>query len=99
MATAVIYRVYPDDGDVVALMPEIPASVTDPYLITCYQHVGQHGQAYYGLVIRQTRSATAREAEPLQRELERIGYSAQRRHERRSPQMRERALREWRRSH
>jgi hypothetical protein len=97
MPTAVVYRTYPEDGDVIALFPEVPASVTNPHLVSCYAHFGQHGAADYNLVLTQTRPATAGEAEPLQRELERIGYSDLRRHERRSPQTRERALREWRR--
>lgn len=89
MATAVIYRTYPD-GDVLALFPESPASVTNPHLISCYTHIGQHGGADYNLVVRDTRPATDEEGEQLRRELEGIGYDDLERHERRSPQMRQR---------
>jgi hypothetical protein len=79
MPTAVIYRAYPDDGDVVALFPEAPSSVTDPHLVTCYQHIGQHGAADYQLVVKQTRLATEAEAESLHQELQSIGYDDLRR--------------------
>ena len=97
MPTAVIYRTYPD-GDVVALFAEIPSSCSNPHLISCYAHLGQHGQADYGLVVEQTRPATGEESEPLHRELERIGYEALRPCQRRSPKMREKAAEEWRRA-
>jgi predicted DNA-binding WGR domain protein len=97
MGTAVIYRTYPD-GDVVALFPETPASVTDPHLINCYAHIGQHGQADYTLVVRDTRPATDEEADRLRRELEAVGYDDLERHERRSPQMQQRALKAWRKA-
>ena len=98
MATAVIYRTYPNDGETIALFPEIPSSCSNPHLISCYAHLGQHGQADYGLVIEHTRPATGEEAEPLHRELERIGYEDLRPVQRRSPQIRERALEDWRRA-
>ncbi len=70
----VVIRVWNGDpDDVFALFPTDPAD-NYGHLCTCYQHIGQHGGADYGLCIRKSRPATRREAAPLLTELRRIGY-------------------------
>jgi len=73
MGTKVIYRKYKDGGDILACFPELPA---DNYgrLMSCYQHIGQHGAAYWGCVLRLTVPANEEEYRELAEELERIGY-------------------------
>jgi len=68
-----IYRIYPD-GEVIALFPQISASVGGG-LCESYMHIGQHSGATPQLVINRTRLATPKEYAPLQAELERIGYN------------------------
>jgi hypothetical protein len=63
-----------DNGDIVALMPEIPGTC-DPYTMTCYVHIGQHGSACMDYVRDSTKPATEAEYRPLLRELENIGYT------------------------
>lgn len=74
--TAVVFRRFTDkrDGDVIALMPELPATV---YGDDCssYMQVGQHGAASYDLVMRKTRPATKKEYNKLKCELENMGYA------------------------
>lgn len=71
--TAVIFRKYPD-GEVIALFPEEPAQDRGG-TISCYVHVGQHGEADYWHVVRHTRLADPlTDAAELSAELERIGY-------------------------
>ena len=70
----VVIRVWNGDpDDVFALFPTDPAD-NYGHFCTCYQHIGQHGGADYGLCIRKSRPATRREAAPLLTELRRIGY-------------------------
>lgn len=71
--TKVIYRVFRNDGQVVALFPEVPG---DMHLDHCesYMAIGQHGPASVNLS-RYTRPATKEEIEPLSRELSSIGYN------------------------
>ena len=69
---AVVFRKDPD-GTVVALFPNLPANVSG-YYCTCFQHVGQHGSADYGLVVSNTKPATPAEYEALKTELEGRGY-------------------------
>ena len=70
----VVIRVWKGDpDDVFALFPTDPAD-NDGRYCTSYQHVGQHSSADYWHCIRQSRSATSREAAPLLRELRAIGY-------------------------
>ena len=69
--TRVIFRTYRKGGDVIALMPELEEAHG---LITCYQHLGQHGIADYQRVMADTRLSTPEERWPLQAELESIGY-------------------------
>lgn len=70
----VIFRVFRKGGDLLALFPTL-AGTLDLDTCLCYQHIGQHGSATLGHCMRATRPATVEEAEPLRRELERIGYS------------------------
>lgn len=62
-----------EGGDVIALMPELPAT-TDGRLCTSYQHIGQHAAADYQGVIAQTRPAAPEEYAALKRELESAPY-------------------------
>ena len=68
----VIFRV-DREGQVFALMPGL-AGTLDPRTCTSYQHVGQHSSADLASCLRRSRAATAEEAGPLLRELQRIGY-------------------------
>lgn len=68
----VIFRIYPE-GDVIALFID-DAEPTRPWLMSCYQHMGQHGNADYDVVRDRTRLATAAEYAALRRELAQIGY-------------------------
>ncbi len=69
--TPTVFRVFPE-GDVIALFPTIPDG---SYGQCCsYLHVGQHGAADYGHVIRMTRRAEPGEYADLLRELASIGY-------------------------
>lgn len=63
----VIFRVWRDTGDVIALFP---TQIHDGKLITAYMHIGQHSGADYASVLEHTRPATAREYAPLLRELQ-----------------------------
>ena len=68
-AIDVVFRVFPE-GDVIALFPrwnEVGGTIMS------YQHLGQHGSASPSLV-RELRSATAKEYAPLLAELKRLGY-------------------------
>lgn len=70
----VVIRVWKGDpDDVFALFPADPADNYGRYC-SSYQHVGQHGSADYDHCIRNSRPAMWREAVPLLRELQRIGY-------------------------
>lgn len=72
--TPVVFRAYPK-GSVIALFPIIPDG---SYGQCCsYMHVGQHGAADYGHVIRMTRRAEAEEYADLMRELVAVGYAPQ----------------------
>lgn len=64
----VSFRVF-DDGDVIALWPEVSA----PGLISSYMHVGQHSGASADL-IKELRAATVEEKAALAAELRSIGY-------------------------
>lgn len=72
-AVRVVFRRFLKGGDVIALMPDLPAD-TAGRLCVSYQHIGQHGAASYRHVIAASRPASGAEVESLRRELERIGY-------------------------
>lgn len=71
--TLVVFRRWRDTGDIIALFPEQPADYQGRYC-DAYEHVGQHGGAYYHGVIQRTTPVTDEEAAPLAWELAQIGY-------------------------
>lgn len=75
--------------DPIALFPTLPASLVRPHLVTCYEHIGQHGAADYDLVIRRTTpvEGTEHDVAALASELTRIGYALSF-HWRRTPTLR-----------
>lgn len=73
-----VFRIWPkrQGGDVIALMPELWHDHGHTQC-TSYQHLGQHGGAYYRHVIDSTRPATAKEYAPLLKELRDRGYDVE----------------------
>ncbi|MEO9849236.1 MAG: hypothetical protein ABJF65_00295 [Reichenbachiella sp.] len=66
--TEVIFRKYKTQGDLIALFPyEIESYLGD---VSCYQHVGQHGNAHYPSCIQRTVPASDQEVAALKQELE-----------------------------
>jgi hypothetical protein len=80
----VIFRVFKDSGEVIALFPTIPAGGV---YIESYQHIGQHGPAQYHEIVPITRLAKAKEYRELKKELEKIGYRNLKICKRNSPKM------------
>jgi hypothetical protein len=74
--TAVIFRKWRDTGNVVAIFPAIPGDVQGRYC-QMYEHVGQHGDGDYLLVVGRTVLATPAEYADLKRELEAEPYKYQ----------------------
>ncbi len=70
--TKVIFRKY-KDGDVIAIFPE-ELGASSAFTCSSYQSTGQHGAADPMLVIETTKPASTEESQPLQKELESIGY-------------------------
>lgn len=71
--TKVVFRVFKDDGSLVALFPN---EIADPHNnIMSYQHIGQHGAADYSYCIQKSRPARPEEYADLVRELQGIGYN------------------------
>lgn len=70
--TKVIFRTFKKGGEVIALFPELPGSVSG-YTCSSYMQTGQHGAAQ-SEPIPGTRPATPEEKAPLREELESIGY-------------------------
>lgn len=73
MTTAVTFRVWLDDGGVLALFPEMKER--SPGMCLSYEHNGQHGSAEYAGCMAVTRAATPKECVYLKAELERAGYA------------------------
>jgi hypothetical protein len=71
--TVVIFRKFKDDGEIIALFPEVPFSL---YFgeIMCYTHASQHGGTDYDLALNQTVLATPEEYAELKKELEDDSY-------------------------
>ena len=69
--TKVIFR-KSKDGEILALFPEL--SYRRNYHTTCYQHIGQHGEADYHHCITITKLAKPGEYKDLKIELESLGY-------------------------
>jgi len=91
----VIFRRWRDNGDVIALFPEIPTDYEGHYCQS-YEHVGQHGGADFYGVVRATLPVPPEEYARLARELTLIGYrlrpmrrATRRMHERRMAEARE----------
>ena len=74
MKDLVVFRKWKNDGEILALFPEIIHDNTMRRLCTCYAHIGQHSSADYRYCLTQSRPATPDEYADLQLELERIGY-------------------------
>ena len=73
--TIVIYRTWKiGRKSVIALFPEIPTSSNIHYC-SSYEHIGQHGAAYYKGVIELTRPSKSKEYKTLHKELKTIGYN------------------------
>ena len=74
--TLVIFRVYKDGGNVIALFPGLNYESGDANrgFVQSYQHVGQHGEADYTGTIAATRPAEEHEYEDLYHELTCRGY-------------------------
>jgi hypothetical protein len=71
--TLVVFRRWRDNGDIIALFPELPADYQGRYC-DAYEHIGQHGGACYQGVVEATRPVALEDAADLIQELERIGY-------------------------
>jgi hypothetical protein len=71
--TLVVFRRWRDNGDIIALFPELPADYQGRYC-DAYEHIGQHGGACYQGVVEATKPVSLEEAVDLIQELQRIGY-------------------------
>ena len=71
--TLVVFRRWRDNGDIIALFPELPADYQGRFC-DAYEHVGQHGGADFHGVIQATKAVSVEDAADLIQELERIGY-------------------------
>ena len=60
-------------GEVVALLPGFAGSPT-LFECACYAHMGQHGSAHLGHVMRMSRPATPDEYASLMQEMTALGY-------------------------
>lgn len=69
--TIVVFRVWRDTGEIIALLPGLQEPGD---MVSSYMHVGEHGAADYTNVIAATRPATEQEYEDLAGELEDRGY-------------------------
>lgn len=83
-ATPVVFRRF-SDGEVIAILPTTPGGQSGECM--SYLHVGQHGSADYGHVIRITRPAAPAEYADLLAELVRVGYDDLRTYQREQPWM------------
>ena len=71
--TLVVFRRWRDNGDIIALFPELPADCQGRFC-DAYEHVGQHGGANFHGVVQATKPVSVKDAADLIQELERIGY-------------------------
>ena len=70
--TLVVFRRWRDNGDIIALFPELPADYQGRFC-DAYEHVGQHGGADFHGVIQATKAVSVEDAADLIQELQRIG--------------------------
>ena len=70
--TKVIFRKFKDNGEIIALFPELPGT-NDVCTCESYVHNGQHGSASVNMSAITVR-ASEKEYEALKKELESIGY-------------------------
>lgn len=66
--TVVIFRKWKDNGDIIALFPEVSSGKRN--LCLCYEFNGQHGEADPDAVVEQTVPATPEEYAELKAYLE-----------------------------
>lgn len=71
--TIVVFRVWPESGDVIALFPFLIADISGIYCLS-YGRTGQHGSASDISVMSHTRPAAPDEYATLKMELEGIPY-------------------------
>jgi hypothetical protein len=74
--TLVVFRRWPDTGDIIALFPAEPSDINGWYCLS-YERIGQHSGADYHGVVEASRPATDEEAAPLADELTKVGYNLQ----------------------
>ena len=79
VVTHVVFRKWKDNGDILALFPQLPADHSG-YFCSSYMHVGQHGPADYDHCIRKTKPCSDYEVQDLYRELVSLGYCLAIRH-------------------
>lgn len=68
--TRVIFRKWSDNGEVFAILLDVPAN---PFRVMMYARIGQHGEGTWS-VTNISKPAKPAEYGPLYRELEQIGY-------------------------
>ncbi len=69
----VIFRTWrTNPGTVIAFLPDNEANTG---MVDSYEHIGQHGEAYYYGLIAKTRLSTPEEYQDLFEELKAIGYN------------------------
>ena len=67
-ADIVVFRRWRENGDMIALFPELPADLYGDYC-DAYEHVGQHGGADYHGVVQHTKPCSLEDAADLATEL------------------------------
>jgi hypothetical protein len=74
--TKVIFRIFKEGGDCIAIFPELPGSY-DPFTCSCYMHTGQHSTCSPMELIQDTWPAYPHNTTypALMSELEIIGYN------------------------
>ena len=75
MKSKVLFRMF--GGEILALFPQVAATVGKPWHCQSYEHIGQHGSADCRLVMRASRPAKPAEYRELAAELRKIGYRLQ----------------------
>lgn len=71
--TPVVFRVWKEGGEVLALFPTLSSDIADRYC-SCYDRIGQHSSADYHSCIKLSRPAGGMEAARLEKELHQLGY-------------------------